>query len=116
MTDPKTLVGNLRRLRRAGSISSQMNVAYLRGYQRDLHEHRLRPGQKAAHHRGRTARPLVTEEHVEKIESGEMTFADLVAMRPGGVPGCRGGGEQPHRHLGGGHQRQIIPIWSWTPR
>ena len=76
--DPKTLVMNLRRLRRSGSISSQMNVAYFE----DTNEIFMNNDS------GRARRPLivvergralVTEEHVTKIENGEMTFADLVA-------------------------------------
>jgi len=76
--DPQTLVENLRRLRRSGSLSSQMNVAYFE----DTNEIFMNTDS------GRARRPLivvengkamVTEEHVTKIEKGEMTFADLVA-------------------------------------
>ena len=76
--DPKTLVANLRRLRRSGSISSQMNVAYFE----DTNEIFMNTDS------GRARRPLVvvenglamvTEEHVEKIKNGEMAFSDLVS-------------------------------------
>ena len=76
--DPRTLVSNLRRLRRSGSISSQMNVAYFE----DTNEIFMNTDS------GRARRPLivvedgkarVTEEHVQKVESGELKFSDLVA-------------------------------------
>ena len=76
--DPQKLVENLRRLRRSGSLSSQMNVAYFE----DTNEIFMNTDS------GRARRPLivvengramVTEEHVTKIQKGEMTFADLVS-------------------------------------
>ena len=76
--DPHALVENLRRLRHSGSISSQMNVAYFE----DTNEIFMNTDS------GRARRPLivvengralVTEEHVTKVQTGDMTFADLVA-------------------------------------
>jgi len=75
--DPHALVDNLRSLRHAGSISSQMNVAYFE----DTNEIFMNTDS------GRARRPLivvengkslVTDEHVAKIKEGEMTFADLI--------------------------------------
>ena len=75
--DPVGLVGNLRRLRHAGSISSQVNVAYF-----------VRTNEILINtDSGRARRPLiivqngkslVTDEHVAKVGAGEMTFEDLV--------------------------------------
>ncbi|HQE71516.1 MAG TPA: DNA-directed RNA polymerase subunit B, partial [Methanothrix soehngenii] len=76
--DPKTLVENLRRLRHSGSISSQTNVAYFE----DTGEIFMNTDS------GRARRPLivvedgralVTDEHVTRIQKGEMKFDDLVA-------------------------------------
>ncbi|MFZ3111446.1 MAG: DNA-directed RNA polymerase subunit B, partial [Methanothrix sp.] len=76
--DPKTLVENLRRLRHSGSISSQTNVAYFE----DTGEIFINTDS------GRARRPLivvedgralVTDEHVTRIQKGEMKFDDLVA-------------------------------------
>jgi len=75
--DPRALVSDLRRLRRSGSISGQTNVAHFE----ETNEIFINTDS------GRARRPLivvedgrakVTEEHVQKIESGEMTFQDLV--------------------------------------
>jgi len=77
--EPVVLVENLRKLRRAGSISNQVNVAYFA----DTNEILINTDS------GRARRPmiiaengkaLVTEEHVAKIEQGEMTFDDLIKM------------------------------------
>ncbi len=75
--DPAKLVSDLRRLRRAGSISNQVNVA---NFDR-TNEILINTDS------GRARRPLivvhggqsmVTEDHVAKMKSGEMTFVDLV--------------------------------------
>jgi DNA-directed RNA polymerase subunit B' len=75
--DPEKLVLDLRRLRRAGSISNEVNVAYFSRTNEIL----------INTDSGRARRPLiiiqggksmVTEDHAAKIKSGEMTFEDLV--------------------------------------
>ena len=77
--DPMTLLGNLKRLRRAGSMSSQVNVAYFE----NTGEIFINTDS------GRARRPLiivedgqllVTEEQVEKVGRTEMTFDDLVRI------------------------------------
>jgi DNA-directed RNA polymerase subunit B' len=76
-SDPVKLVEDLRRLRRAGQISNQANVAYYEMTNEIL----------INTDSGRARRPLmvlengqalVTEEDVDKIAKGEMTFEDLV--------------------------------------
>jgi DNA-directed RNA polymerase subunit B' len=78
-SDPRTLLGNLKRLRRAGSMSNQVNVAFF--------EHTGEIFINTDSGRARRpliivegGRPLVTEEHVEKIARGDLTFDDLVRM------------------------------------
>lgn len=75
--DPVSLVENLRRLRRAGSISNQVNVAYFERTNEIL----------INTDSGRARRPLVvvqdgkamvTEDDVAKVGAGEMAFEDLV--------------------------------------
>jgi len=75
---PETLVNELRTMRRNGTISDEINVAYY-------------PDVKEIHvncDAGRVRRPLIivengvpklTDEHLEKIRSGEWTFSDLIS-------------------------------------
>lgn len=77
--DPTKLVADLRRLRRSGQISSQVNVAYFD-----------RTSEVVINtDSGRARRPvilvdggksLVTEEHISKLSQGEITFDDMVNM------------------------------------
>jgi DNA-directed RNA polymerase subunit B' len=75
--DPVKLVSDIRRLRRAGHISSQVNVAYFERTEEILINTDT----------GRARRPLiavengralVTEDQVDKVRSGETNFDDLV--------------------------------------
>jgi DNA-directed RNA polymerase subunit B' len=75
--DPIKLVEGIRRLRRTGQLSYQINVAHI-----------VSTNQILIHtDSGRARRPLivvedgvplVTEEHIEQLDSGELSFQDLV--------------------------------------
>ncbi len=76
-TEPEKFVELVRRKRRKGEISSQLNITYYRD-RRDI---------IINSDRGRARRPviivengisLVTESHIEKLRKGEMEFEDLV--------------------------------------
>jgi DNA-directed RNA polymerase beta subunit len=76
--NPSELVAKLRRLRRAGSIRDQVNVAYFE----ETHELFMNTDSGRARRPmivAENGRALVTEEHTTKIRDGEMTFEDLVA-------------------------------------
>ncbi len=76
---PEKLVSEMRRLRRCGQISNQVNIAFFE-----------RTGEIVINtDSGRARRPLinverghpmVTEEHVSMVDRGELTFGDLVDM------------------------------------
>lgn len=76
--DPQMLLSEVRRLRRSGQISSQVNVAYFE-----------RTGEIVINtDSGRARRPLiiveggvplVTEEDIDKLGGGEVSFEDLVS-------------------------------------
>ncbi|MDD5768127.1 MAG: DNA-directed RNA polymerase subunit B, partial [Methanothrix sp.] len=77
-SDPHELVKEMRRLRRGGQISNQINVSYFERTNEIL----------INTDSGRARRPLiivengaplVTEDQVEKLRRGEITFGDLVS-------------------------------------
>ena len=77
-SDPHKLVKEMRKLRKGGQISTQINVSYFERTNEIL----------ISTDSGRARRPLivvengvplVTEEHVEKLRLGEIAFSDLVA-------------------------------------
>ncbi|MDV0446608.1 DNA-directed RNA polymerase subunit beta [Methanosarcinaceae archaeon Ag5] len=77
--DPEALVSNIRDARREGRCSKQVNVAFLEHTKEVIISTDI----------GRARRPLlvvengktlVTNEHVEKLKNGEMSFDDLINM------------------------------------
>ena len=75
--NPRDLVSRLREMRRCGRISSEINISY-KEFNNDVIVHT---------DRGRARRPLivvreglpgVTEEDIERLRNGEITFDDLV--------------------------------------
>jgi DNA-directed RNA polymerase subunit B len=80
--DPKALAEEIRRLRREGKISSEVNVAFYPSTSKGA-----RPELYVNCDAGRVRRPLIivegrkpklTQEHIERIRSGEMLWEDLV--------------------------------------
>jgi DNA-directed RNA polymerase subunit B len=76
-TDPERFVEEVRRKRRKGEISAQVNIAYYRD-RRDIiinsdRGRARRPVILVEH-----GKPLVTEAHVEKLRNGDIAFEDLV--------------------------------------
>lgn len=77
--DPLSLVSNIREMRRKGYFSKQVNVAYLEHTGEVIISADI----------GRARRPLliiengqllVTEEHIEKLKTGELNFEDLIDL------------------------------------
>ena len=78
---PKELVDQIRKKRRTGELSTEINVAYFSHEARDSEEVYISCDQ------GRVRRPLVLlengvpklkSEHVEKVRSGEWNWSDLI--------------------------------------
>lgn len=76
-TEPERFVEDVRRERRKGKISSQVNVAYYRD-RRDIIINSDRGRARRPVIIVENGRPLVTESHIEKLRNGEMEFEDLV--------------------------------------
>ena len=77
--DPTKLVADLRRLRRSGQISSQVNVAYFdRTSEVVINTDSGRARRPVILVDG--GKPLVTEEYISKLSRGEITFDDMVNM------------------------------------
>ncbi|MDT8358235.1 MAG: DNA-directed RNA polymerase subunit B, partial [Methanomicrobiaceae archaeon] len=75
--DPRRIVSEIRAMRRNGEISGEINVS-LKEYNGDvvIHTDRGRARRPLIVIEG--GRPLVTEEDLVRLESGEIDFADLV--------------------------------------
>ncbi len=75
--DPIDLVTRLRAMRRYGEISSEINVSY-KEFNNDVIIHTDRGRARRPLIVVENGKPLVTEEDIERVRAGEITFADLV--------------------------------------
>ncbi len=76
-TEPERFVEDVRRKRRRGETSSQVNIAYYRD-RRDIIINSDRGRARRPVIIVENGRPLVTESHIAKLRNGEMEFGDLV--------------------------------------
>ena len=76
-TDPERFVDELRRKRRGGEISDQVNVAHYAG-RRDILINSDRGRARRPVIVAENGKPMVTESHIAKLKTGERDFDDLV--------------------------------------
>jgi len=76
-TEPERFVEEVRRKRRKGEISPQVNIAYYRD-RRDILINSDRGRARRPVIIVENGKPLVTESHLEKLRKGELEFEDLV--------------------------------------
>jgi DNA-directed RNA polymerase, subunit B' (EC 2.7.7.6) len=95
--NPEEFVEEMRKKRRSGEVSPEMNITHYP----ENHEIYIFTDP------GRARRPLIivedgepllTEEHLERLEAGEMSWDDLIAAGIIEYPGRRGGGKRLHSH------------------
>jgi DNA-directed RNA polymerase subunit B' len=76
--NPQVLVAGVRRLRRRGELSSEINVSY-KEYNRDIIIHTDRGRARRPLIVVEGGKPLVTEEDIEWLKSGEIDFSNLIS-------------------------------------
>ena len=76
-TEPERFVDEVRRRRRKGEISNQVNIAYYKD-RRDIIINSDRGRARRPVIIVEDRKPLVTEMHIEKLRNGEIEFEDLV--------------------------------------
>ena len=75
---PNELVTRVRKMRRRGDLSSEINVSY-KEYNGDIIIHTDRGRARRPLIVVEEGKPLVTEEDIEWLKSGEIDFQDLVS-------------------------------------